>query len=420
MFGGARNFRSNCGLLGRFESAAVQRRMAALPWARMKTELDLKISANESVKASVSGADPAPIRVRNGWIVVLTVLVALYMLHWASPILIPIVLGVMTSYAFSPVVNAMEKWHIHRAIGAAVLLIGIVAGVGALVYSLGDETAEIIETLPDSVQKMRQALSTSQGDGAKAVEKVQKAATELEQAAIESGTVASPAPRGVTLVQIEKPRVNIRNYLWSGTMGLVTFIGQLVTVLFFAYFLMTAGDVFRRKLVKISPTLSEKKITVEVLNGITQQIQRYLLVQVFTSVLVGVVSWLAFLALGLEHAAIWGIAAGVLNSVPYFGPIVVSTGIALVALVQFGSLGMALWVASVALVITSIEGLLLTPWLIGRAGSMSTVVVFTSVILGGWLWGPWGLLLAVPVLMIIKSVCDHVEDLKPVGELLGD
>ncbi|MDP1672635.1 MAG: hypothetical protein Q8L65_05890, partial [Burkholderiales bacterium] len=74
----------------------------------MKTELDLKISANESVKASVSGADPAPIRVRNGWIVVLTVLVALYMLHWASPILIPIVLGVMTSYAFSPVVNAME------------------------------------------------------------------------------------------------------------------------------------------------------------------------------------------------------------------------------------------------------------------------------------------------------------------------
>ncbi len=386
----------------------------------MKTELDLKISANEPVKASVSGADPAPIRVRNGWIVVLTVLVALYMLHWASPILIPIVLGVMTSYAFSPVVNAMEKWHIHRAIGAAVLLIGIVAGVGALVYSLGDETAEIIETLPDSVQKMRQALSTSQGDGAKAVEKVQKAATELEQAAIESGTVASPAPRGVTLVQIEKPRVNIRNYLWSGTMGLVTFIGQLVTVLLFAYFLMTAGDVFRRKLVKISPTLSEKKITVEVLNGITQQIQRYLLVQVFTSVLVGVVSWLAFLALGLEHAAIWGIAAGVLNSVPYFGPIVVSTGIALVALVQFGSLGMALWVASVALVITSIEGLLLTPWLIGRAGSMSTVVVFTSVILGGWLWGPWGLLLAVPVLMIIKSVCDHVEDLKPVGELLGD
>lgn len=388
----------------------------------MKNKFDLikSAKAKEQAKASVSGVDPAPISVRNGWIVVLTVLVALYMLHWASPILIPIVLGVMTSYAISPLVNALQKWHIHRAIGAAVLLVGIVAGVGSLVYSLGDETAGIIEKLPDSVQKMRQALSASQGKGVETVEKVQKAATELENAAIEGGTVAGTAPRGVTMVQIEKPRVNIRNYLWSGTLGLVTFAGQLFTVLFLAYFLMTAGDTFRRKLIKISPTLSEKKVTVEVLNGITQQIQRYLLVQVFTSVLVGVVSWLAFEALGLEHAAIWGIAAGVLNSVPYFGPIVVSTGIALVALVQFGSLGMALWVASVALFITSIEGFLLTPWLIGRAGSMNAVVVFTSVILGGWLWGPWGLLLAVPVVMIIKAVCDHVEDLKFVGELLGD
>lgn len=387
----------------------------------MKNEPDLKTSADEPAIASIGRAGPAPIGVRNGWIVVLTVLVALYMLHWASPILIPIVLGVMTSYAISPLVNALEKWHIHRAVGAAVLLIGIVAGVGSLVYSLGDETAGIIEKLPDSVQKMRKALSASQGDGAKTVEKMQKAATELEKAAIEGGTVAGTAPRGVTMVQIEKPRVNVRDYLWSGTLGLVTFTGQLVTVLFFAYFLMTSGDGFRRKLIKIrGPTLSEKKVTVEVLNEITQQIQRYLLVQVFTSVLVGVVSWLAFLALGLEHAAIWGIAAGVLNSVPYFGPIVVSTGIALVALVQFGSLGMALWVASVALIITSIEGFLLTPWLIGRTGSMNAVVVFTSVILGGWLWGPWGLLLAVPVVMIIKAVCDHVEDLKPVGELLGD
>ncbi len=387
----------------------------------MKNEFVLKKTANEQAKASAGEVEWAPISVRNGWLVVLTVLVALYMLHWASPILIPIVLGVMTSYALSPLVNAMEKWHIHRAIGAAVLLIGIVGGVGSLVYSLGDETAEIIEQLPHSVQKMRQALSASQGDGARAVEKVQKAATELETAAIEGGTVAGTAPRGVTLVQIEKPRVNIRDYLWSGTLGLVTFTGQLVTVLFFAYFLMVAGDAFRRKMIKISgPTLSEKKVTVELLNGITQQIQRYLLVQVFTSVLVGVVSWLAFLALGLEHAAIWGIAAGVLNSVPYFGPIVVSTGIALVALVQFGSLGMALWAASVALVITSIEGFLLTPWLIGRTGSMNAVVVFTTVILGGWLWGPWGLLLAVPVVMIIKAVCDHVEDLKPVGELLGN
>lgn len=387
----------------------------------MKSEPSLEKPADEQGMASVT-AVPAPVSVRNLWLVLLTVLVALYVLHWASSILIPVIVGVMTSYALSPLVNAMEKWHIHRAIGAAVLLIGLVAGVGWLAYTLSDEAAGIIERLPDAAQKMRNALRPEHGGGASAIGKVQKAATELEKAASESSAgAAGTAPHGVTRVQIEKPRVNIHDFLWSGTMGVLTFIGQLVTVLFFAYFLMAAGDAFRRKLIKISgPRLSEKKVTVEVLNEITQQIQRYLLVQVFTSALVGVVSWLAFAAVGLEHAAIWGIAAGVLNSVPYFGPVVVSCGIALVALVQFGTLGMALWVAGIALVITSIEGYLLTPWLIGRTGSMNPVVVFASVILGGWLWGPWGLLLGVPVVMIIKSVCDHVEDLKPVGELLGD
>ena len=192
-------------------------------------------------------------------------------------------------------------------------------------------------------------------------------------------------------------------------------------MLFFAYFLMAAGDTFRRKIMNITGSrLSEKRITIEVLNEISQQIQRYLMVQVFTSVLVGVVSWLAFSAIGLENAAIWGIAAGVLNSVPYFGPVIVSGGIAMVAFVQFGTFGMALWAAGIALLITSIEGFLLTPWLIGRAARINALVVFTCVIIGGWLWGAWGLLLAVPVVMIVKSVCDRVEDLKPVGELLGD
>jgi len=388
----------------------------------MKSKSDLAKRADAKATALLTSAVLSPIIVRNVWIVVLTILATLYALHWAAPILIPVIIGFMTSYALSPMVNAMEKWHIHRAVGAAVLLVSLVAGTGWMVYSLSDEATAIIERLPDAAQKMRNVLHAEHGGGARAIEKVQKAATELETAAsANDGAAAGTAPRGVTRVQIEKPKVNINDFLWSGTMGALTFIGQFITVLFFAYFLMATGDAFRRKLIKISgPRLSEKRVTVEVLNEITQQIQRYMLVQVFTSTLVGVVSWLAFAAVGLEHAAIWGIAAGVLNSVPYFGPVVISCGIALVALVQFGTLGMAAWVATIALVITSIEGFLLTPWLVGRTGSINAVVVFTSVILGGWLWGPWGLLLGVPVVMIIKAVCDHVEDLKPVGELLGD
>ena len=272
----------------------------------------------------------------------------------------------MISYALSPPVNLMQKWRIPRAIGAAVLLLAIVGGTGSLVYSLSDDAAKLIETLPDAAQKIRLARLKERGTPEGTMENMQKTATQLEQAASETGTPAPVAPRGVTRVQIEKPKLNVKEYLWMGTKGAVGFAGQLTMVLFLAYFMLVSGDTFRRKLVKITgPTLSKKKITLQVLDEITDQIQRYLLVQIFTSILVGVVTWLAFLWIGLEHAAIWGIAAGVFNTIPYLGPVIVTGGTALVAFLQFGTIGMALLVAGISLVITSLEGYLLTPWLTG-------------------------------------------------------
>ena len=348
-------------------------------------------------------------------------LAVIFVLHWARAIFIPLMLGVMISYALSPPVNLIQKWRIPRAIGAAVLLLGIVGGTGSLVYSLSDDAARLIETLPDAVQKIRLVRLKERGTSEGTMENVQKTATQLERAASKTVAPAPAVSRGVTRVQIEKPKLNVKDYLWMGTKGAVGFAGQLTMVLFLAYFMLVSGDTFRRKLVKITgPTLSKKKITLQVLDEITEQIQRYLLVQVFTSILVGVVTWLAFLWIGLEHAAIWGIAAGVFNTVPYLGPVIVTGGTALVAFLQFGTIGMALLVAGTSLVITGLEGYLLTPWLTGRASRMSPVVVFVSVLFWGWLWGVWGLLLGVPIIMIIKAVCDRVKDLEPIGELLGD
>jgi predicted PurR-regulated permease PerM len=191
-------------------------------------------------------------------------------------------------------------------------------------------------------------------------------------------------------------------------------------VTFLTYFLLLSGDTFRRKLVKITgPTLSEKKITVQALDEITQQIQRYLLVQLMASVVVGITTGLAFWAMGLEHAAVWGIAAGVLNLVPYIGSIVVTGAAGLVAFLQFGELNMALAVAGISLLINTIEGNLLVPVLTSRASRMNPVAVFIGVLGWGWLWGVWGLLLGIPILMVIKAVCDRVEHLKPIGEMLG-
>lgn len=352
---------------------------------------------------------------------VLAVSAVVFALHWAQAIFIPLMIAVMISYTLSAPVNLLQTWHIPRSIGAAALLLAIVGGTGTAVFSLADETSSLIETLPAAVEKLRGALRTGIGASDGKMEKMQRAATELEQVASETGAPAPAAPRGVTRVQIEKPRLNLQDYLWMGTKGAIEFAAQLGTILFLAYFVLVSGDKFRRKLVALAgPTLTNKKITLQVLDEINGQIQRFMLVQILTSIVVGVATWLAFLAIGVEYAAIWGIAAGVLNVIPYIGSVIVSGGALLVAFLQFGTLGMALFVSGVTLLITSLEGYLLTPWLIGRASRMNPVVIFTAVLFWGWLWGLWGLLLGVPILMAIKAVCDRVVDLKPVGELLGD
>ena len=359
--------------------------------------------------------------IRSIALVVLAGVAVVFALSWAKAVFIPLMLAVMISYALSAPVNLMQKWHIPRAIGAAVLLLVIVGGVGFAVYSLSDDAGEWIETLPEAATKLRLVLLKERKTSGSSMEQMQRAASQLEQAASETGASAPSVPSGVTRVQVGKPRLDVKDYLWMGTKGALGFAGQLSIVIFLAYFTMVSGDMFRRKIVKVvGPTLSKKRITIQVLDEITEQIRRFLLVQIFTSILVGVVTWLAFLWIGLEHAVIWGIAAGVCNTIPYLGPIIISGGTALVAFLQFGTINMALLVAGISLLITTLEGYLLTPWITGRASRMNPLVVFFGVLFWGWLWGVWGLLLGVPIIMVIKAVCDRVEDLQPVGELLGE
>lgn len=364
---------------------------------------------------------PIPVDARNFSLALLTVLAVVFVLNWASAIFIPVMLGVVISYMFSPFVNQLHKWRIPRSIGAAILLLGSLGSAGSLVYSLSDDASKLIENLPAAAQKFHLARLKDRGATAVTMESMQKTATQLEQVAKDAGALSTETPQGVTRVQIEKPKMNIKDYLWMGTKGAVAFAGQLMLVLFLTYFMLASGDTFRRKLVKIAgPTLTRKKVTLRVLDDIADQIQRYLLMQIFTSILVGVATWLAFLWIGLEHASVWGVTAGIFKIIPYIGPVVVCAGTALVAFLQFGTIDMVLLVSGTSLIITSIEGYLLTPWLTGRANRMSPVVVFVSVLVWGWLWGVWGLLLGVPIMMIIKAVCDHIEDLLPIGELLGD
>jgi predicted PurR-regulated permease PerM len=359
-----------------------------------------------------------PQNVRSVALGVLMVLAVLAVLKLASSFFIPLMVGLVFSYALSPLVDWLHGMRIPRAVSSAVLILGILGGIGASVYSLSDDANDLIQSMPDAARKVRDAVRGPKSKDT-TLETVQKAAAELQKAAEEAGGSTPPA-RGVTRVVVEKPKFDLREHLWTGTLGFANVIGQTVMVTFLTYFMLVSGSTFRRKLVKITgPGLAEKRLTVQALDEINAQMQRYLLVQLAASLAVGLATGICFALLGLKHAAVWGVAAGVLNLVPYVGSLAVTAGAALVAFVQFGSVNMALAVGGSSLLINTIEGYLLVPWATSKASSMNAVAVFIGVLAWGWLWGVWGLLLGIPILMAVKAVCDRVDHLKPIGELLG-
>ena len=362
-----------------------------------------------------------PVDVRSASLVVLAVLASVFALRWAAAVFIPLMVSLLLTYALAPLVDRLERWRVSRWIGAAAILLGIGGAFGWTGYSLAGSAAELVDSLPVAAQKLRLAMRTSsRPTDANTLDTVQKAAAQLEQAAEENSAKVA-ARKGVARVVVERPSFNVRDYMWSGTVGLISAAGQLTLVAFLTFFALGSGDTFRRKLVKITgPSLQKKKITVHVLDDITGHIERYLLVQILTSALVGVTTGLAFWGLGLENAAVWGIVAAVTNLIPYIGSVIVMAAAGLVAFLQFNGIQMALLVGGTSLVIHTLVGNLLVPFLTSKTSRMNPVAVFVGVIFWGWLWGIWGLLLGIPIMMVVKAVCDHVEDLQPIGELLGD
>ncbi len=392
-----------------------------------------------------------PVDVRNVALVVIATLLGLWFLHWARDVAVPVLLGAMISYALSPLVDRLEQGHLPRAAGAGLVVMGLLGGLGWSAWWLSDDAAALVDSLPRVAQKVRETVTGGSGAGGgitagQTLERVQQAAAELERVAIEaaaagsaaqasgpSPTAAAAAQRRVQAAQQaqaalqesarEPPggaRFNLRDHVWTGTLGLITFASQFLVVVFIVFFLLASGDTFRRKMVKLAgPKLSQKKITVQALDEIHAQIQTYLAVQVGVSVLTGICTWLAFWAIGLQHAEVWGIVAGVTNLIPYLGAVLVGVASTIVGIVQFNAVDMGLLVGASSFGIHLVVGNLLTPWLTGRTNSMNPFVVFVAVLLFGWLWGVVGLVLGVPILVVVKAVCDRIDELKPVAELIS-
>jgi predicted PurR-regulated permease PerM len=367
-------------------------------------------------------ASRVPVDIRSLALSIIATLSLILMLQYAESVLIPVTLGVLISYALAPMVNSLARAHIPRAVGAAVAVAVLVGGLGLGVYTLSDEAMSIVGNVPVAARRLRERVIARQRHTTDMLTQVQQAANEIEKTATLATKLDEEQKRGeIQRVQVVAPPFKATDYLWMGGVGLLGFLGQFVMILFLVYFLLVTGDLYKRKLVKIAgPTLSKKKVTVQILDEINQQIENFIKVQLLTCTIVAIATGAALWWFGVQNFAMWGLIAGLFNSIPYAGPVIVTVGLGVISFMQFDDLLKTTYVCAVTFAITSIEGFLMTPALMGRAAQMNPVAVFVGLLFWTWVWGIWGTILAVPMLMMFKAICDHVEDLQPIGELLGE
>jgi len=362
--------------------------------------------------------------VRSNAIVVLALIAVVVFLQWAQAVLIPITLSVFLSYALTPIVNWLQrKAQLPKSVGAAATLAVILGAVGWGLNSLQPEALDVLDIVSRATQTFSIAIRGNPSEPAGAVEKMKKAATEIERAANTATTTTTTTTSTAGPLLRAAPDTStfkVRDYVLMGTASFIAGMGQLVVVIALVYFLLVAGDSFRRTLIRISgDSLTKNKITVQILDQIDRQVQRYLLVQLVSSALLALLAWVAFSWIGLNNALFWACVGGVLHLIPYVGPTALVVITALVAYVQFDTLQPVAMIFGITLALVGVIGLLLVPWLTQRVGRINAVIVFVALLFWGWLWGVWGLLLGVPIVMAIKAVCERVEDLRPISEFLG-
>ncbi len=355
-------------------------------------------------------------------LVVLAALALIFALSWAERFLVPLLLGIIIAYTLNPLVAWLEAIKIPRAAGTIIVMVSVIGALVLGTYALRGEMQTIIEQLPEAAAKVSTAIERVRIGQLGNMQKIQSAATAVEQAtthAAGGGSTALPQP--ATHVIVDQPIFKVGNFLWEGSMGALGAMGQAAMVTFLVFFLLLGGDRFKRKLVQLTgPSLSNKKITVQVLDNINGSIQKYMFMLLTTNLLVALLSWMAFRWIGLENPGAWAFAAGFLHIVPYLGPLVTAGATGMAAFMQFDSFPRALLVSGASLAIATVVGTFITTWMTGRIAKMNAAAIFISLLFWGWLWGVWGMLLSIPIIVIVKVVSQHVQQMQPVAELLGE
>jgi predicted PurR-regulated permease PerM len=367
---------------------------------------------------AVDTAVATPPSPRNLALYVIATVALLYVLDWAESLIISLLLGILLAYTLDPLVAWLGKLKVPRALGATVVMVLVVWGILFGAYSLSGQIQSIISQMPEAASKLSTGLLRMHKDTLGNFQKMQKAATTVEKAT--SKVTGAPSKR-TTHVVIDQAPFQLSTLLWSGSRGVLVFLGQAMMVIFLAYFLLLSGDTFKRKMVRLAgPSLSSRKVTVNILDDINHSIQMYMFMLLVTNALVGLLTWGALSWFGVENAGAWAVAAALLHLIPYFGPLVTAIVTGMAAFLQFDSLIMAGMIGGISLVIATFVGIFITTWLTGRIARMNAPAVFVSLLFWTWLWGIWGMLLSIPIIVIIKVISERVEELHPIAELLGN
>jgi predicted PurR-regulated permease PerM len=347
---------------------------------------------------------PAPVDLRSLALTGLFLLALLYTTYAARSFLLPIVTAILFALLFAPAVRGLRNWRVPEWASAAVIVLGLIALLGYGGYKLASPAATWLARAPESFARLEERVRQFR----KPVEQVTRTAERV-------GELTTGPADGRTL-QVRVKDTSMADTLFGGTQQLVTNAFIMLALL---YFLLASGDMFLAKVVKVLPSLQDKKRAVLIARETEEHVSRYLLVSTVINVAFGAAVGVAVALLGMPNAALWGVLAAATNFVPYLGGLAMTAVLALAALLQFGTLGEALLVPGVFFVLNTIEGNVVTPLVLGRRLTLNPVVVFVGVLFWGWMWGVIGMLLAVPILSTIKIVCDHVKGLDGVAEFLG-
>lgn len=334
-------------------------------------------------------------------VLVIAIIAVLWGIRWLKPVLVPLVLGIFITFWLTPIVDRLERWRLPRPLGAAVVLLALVAGLAGIAYTFRDDAAALFNGLPEAARHAQAIFNDVLRDRTGWLHHLRTALAQTGPSSI-AGSADVPGT------------------LMDGSRAVVATALNFGLVFFLVYFLLASGDFFKRRLLRIvSGGLSRRRVTVTMIEEIGQQLQRYLGVLAITNVAIGLLTGMAFWALGLERAAVWGIATAVIHVIPYVGAAVIAGAAGFVSAVQFESFGQGLGVACVTLGISTLVGMLLTTWLASRASSMNSVAVFVGLLFWGWLWGISGLLLGTPLMMAIKVLLDHFAPMRAVSIFLS-